>query len=236
MRAITLVLPYYDNPTMLREQQRAWAQLPASIRAALHVVLVDDGSPTWPAAPHVSAPTVASLRLYRTGVDVRWNWLFCRNLGVHVATTDWVLLTDIDHVVPESTWEILMTEDLDPHVVYRFGRVDAPRLTPYKPHPNSWFLTRDLFDRIGGYDERFSGFYGTDSEFRDRVHQHARAVVLRADVLVRYPREVIADASTTTYGRKEPQDRAAVAKIRAKRAKLKAWRPKRLTFPYEQVI
>jgi hypothetical protein len=259
MRPFTLVLPYYENAGMLEEQQRVWNAYAPDIQAALHIIVVDDGSPAHPAEPHVretwvspggarfpdldEVPTApwtrvgpASFRLYRTLVDVRWNWLFCRNLGVDQATTDWVLLTDIDHVVPEATWRALMTEDLDELSVYRFSRVDAPDLTPYKPHPNSWCLTRALFDRIGGYDERFSGYYGTDSEFRERVHHQARAVILREDALIRYPREVIADASTTTYGRKEERDRAAVARIRAERERQKRWRTKRLTFPFERVV
>lgn len=239
MRPITIVLPYYINQGMLLEQLRSWRALPADIRAQLHVVVVDDGSPREPALPVVQAAEpagVASFRLYRTGVDVRWNWLFCRNLGVKVADTEWVLLTDIDHVAPEATWRSLMTDKLDPRSVYRFSRVDAPALTPYKAHPNSWFLTRALFDAIGGYDERFSGFYGTDSEFRERVQAAARAVIMRGDVLVRYPREVIADASTTTYGRKEPQDRENVTRIKDARAQVKNWRPLRVTFPYERLV
>lgn len=236
MRELTLVLPYYLNAGMLFEQQRFWRALPDEIKAHLHVIVVDDGSPRDPAVDVVEATGVASFRLYRTLVDVRWNWLFCRNLGVHVAETDWVLLTDIDHIVPVDTWRTLMTERLHGRIVYRFSRVDAPDLTPYKPHPNSWLMTRAMFDAVGGYDERFSGFYGTDAEFRERVHATATQVVLRSDVLIRYPREVIADASTTTYGRKEQQDRDNVQRIKIERARIPNWRPDRLTFPYERLL
>lgn len=236
MRAITLVLPYYLNRGMLIEQQRSWAALPVDLQACLHVIVVDDGSPTDPAMEVWQPPSgLASARLYRIGVDVRWNWLACRNLGVAESTTDWVLLTDIDHVMPEDTLRALITEPLNPKVVYRLSRVDAPDLTPYKPHPNSWCLTRKMFDRIGGYDERFSGYYGTDAEFRDRVEAKAESVVILNHVLIRYPREVIPDASTTTYGRKEDQDRANVKRIREERAIIRKWRPLRLTFPWERL-
>lgn len=238
MNALTLVLPYYRNTTMLQEQQRSWAAFPDDLKPYLHAIVVDDGSPKFKALPaHLIETGIASVRLYRTLVDVRWNWLFCRNLGVSEATTDWVLLTDIDHVLPASTLRALVTETLEPDVVYRFSRVDAPNYTPYKPHPNSWFLTRTMFDAIGGYDERFSGFYGTDAEFRDRVQKTARAVVMRENPLIRYPREVLADASTTSYGRKEEQDRVNVKRIREERARLgDGWRPLRLTFPWERLV
>jgi len=238
MRAITLVLPYYMNREMLLRQQIVWATYPADLRTCLHVIVVDDGSPQHPARESWSASGIglASARLYRITVDVRWNWLACRNLGVAATHTQWVLLTDIDHVLPEATLRALVTDDLDAKAVYRFSRVDAPNLTPYKPHPNSWLLTLEMFDAIGGYDERFSGYYGTDAEFRDRVQRTAGRLIMRPDVLVRYPREVIADASTTTYGRKEPQDRENVQRIRAEREREPNWRPKRLTFPWERVV
>lgn len=236
-RAITLVIPFYRNEGMLHEQQRVWRALPEDLKAMLHVIIVDDGSPKQHRAkPHVEPTGVASFRLYRTLVDVRWNWLFCRNLGVAEAKTEWVLMTDIDHVLPAATLRELLTSELDRRTVYRFSRVDAPDLTPYKPHPNSWFMTRRMFDEIGGYDERFSGFYGTDADFRERVHTTADRVILLPEVLIRYPREVIADASTTTYGRKEQQDRDNVHRIRAERAKVKDWRPLRVTFPWERVL
>lgn len=236
MRAITLVLPYYMNGTMLREQQRVWRAYPEKRKPYFHAIVVDDGSPANPAADFVEPDTgIASFQLYRCLEDVRWNWLFCRNLGMQKAKTDWVLLTDIDHVVPESTLRWMQEKDLDRDNVYRFSRVDAPNLTPYKPHPNTWFMTRRMFDAIGGYDERFSGYYGTDGEFRDRVRQSAKQVVMLSEVMVRYPREVIPDASTTRYGRKEPQDHVNVARIRQEREAIANWRPLRVTFPYERV-
>jgi hypothetical protein len=240
VKALTLIMPYYDNPSMLEEQQRLWMKYPEELRARLHVIIVDDGSPRWPALPHVAQPLeqfgLASFRLYRTKVDVRWNWLFCRNLGVSEATTDWVFMTDIDHVMPGKTLARLLDATLDSRKAYRMSRVDAPDLTPYKPHPNTWLMTRMLFDRIGGYDERFSGFYGTDGEFRRRVQDTAEEIVILPQVMVRYPREVVADASTTTYGRKEVQDRINVKRIVLQRAEIPNWKTKRLTFPYEQLL
>lgn len=235
MKKITLVLPYYENPTMLAEQQRVWASYPRALKQALRIIVVDDGSPRAPAAPHVRK-TGVPFELYRCLVDVRWNWIFCRNLAMHQAQTEWALMTDIDHVVPVETLSALVNGEHDGRSVYRFSRKDAPNLTPYKPHPNSWFLRRKLFFRIGGYDERFSGYYGTDADFRDRVRAAARDVIMLPQHLVRYPREVVADASTTHYGRKEEQDHINVSRIRAEREAEGNWRPKNLTFPWERVL
>jgi hypothetical protein len=247
MRDLTLILPHFCNHGMLAEQQRVWADYPADLKSQLHVIVVDDNSPKGARlSPKLIQPTgVASVRLYRIGGQKRrWNWLACRNLGVNQASTEWVLLTDIDHVLPAETLTRLLTGPLDARDVYRFARADAPHVWPYrlaacadyKPHPNTWLMTGEMFDRIGGYDERLSGCYGTDGEFRDRVQQTARAVVSLPAPMVRYPREIIADASTTVFTRKgDPVNDEDLKQRREARARIKNWRPLRLTFPWERV-
>jgi hypothetical protein len=235
MRDLTLIIPYYINPAIFKEQQRVWSEYPEHIRNNLDVIVVDDGSPVSPASSVVTETGVRSFRLYRALVDVRWNWIFCRNLAASETTTEWMLMTDMDHLIPAATLERLMTEKLNPDKAYRFSRVDAPNLTPYKHHPNTWCMTKKLFDRIGGYDERFSGLYGTDGEFAKRVERFGKIVML-PDIIIRVPREVIPDASTTRYVRKDPVDKAAVRRITAERSDLNAWSTKRLTFPWERVI
>lgn len=240
-RPFTLILPYYENPTMLLRQLEHMVALPPEVKLGLQVIVVDDGSPDHPLEETAFRDFIgaggivsANFQAFRIDVDVRWNWLAARNIGVHHAKTDWVLMTDMDHLVPEKTARRIQEQKLDERNVYRFSRVDAPSFNPYKPHPNSWLLTRARMDKIGGYDERFSGFYGTDGEFRDRVKANCREIVMLPEPLVRYPREVIADASTTRYGRKEQQDHEGVTRIRAEIEKL-GGPTKRLSFPYHAV-
>ncbi len=246
MRALTLVLPFFQNLGMLAEQQRVWSDYPDDDRSRLHVVVVDDCSPMEhrATAQALSASGLGSLRLYRIAKKVRWNWLACRNLGVHVAETEWVLLTDIDHVLPIETFRAITRATLHEDSAYRFGRVDAPHVwpyalsecSPYKQHPNTWMMTREMYDRVGGYDERLSGCYGTDGEFRDRVQKNARAVIHLPDPLIRYPREIIPDASTTCYTRKNDTiNDSDLIQRRFDRALIPDWKPLRLTFPYTHV-
>ncbi len=251
MRELTLVLPHFCNLGMLAEHFNVWADYPADLKSKLHVIIVDDCSPkaSRPSVKSVRDIGLASFRLYRIGTKVRWNWLACRNLGMAEATTDWALMTDMDHVLPAETMRALSTQDRDPSCVYRLPRVDAYQPWPYdlaacpvreqkRMHPNTWLMTRSMFDRVGGYDERLSGCYGTDGEFKDRVHASARAVVTLTDVMVRYPREVISDASTLpeVYTRKnDPVNDAELVKRRSLRATVPGWKPLRLTFPWERV-
>jgi hypothetical protein len=106
--------------------------------------------------------------------------------------------------------------------------------SPYKPHPNSWLMTAKTYERIGGYDERFAGFYGTDSDFRDRAARKADIVMLD-QVLIRVPRDVIPDASTRTYLRKQPEDSLNLPRIKATRELDPDWKPLRLSFKYMQI-
>lgn len=236
-RTFTLVFPYYENPGMLDRQLAHLAALPEDLRQHLALIVVDDGSPDHPLGEFTAAVMqqlgLAGAQLFRITVDVRWNWIAARNLAVAQAQTDWVLLTDIDHLVPEATVRRIVERKLSDRCVYRFSRKDLPDLTDYKPHPNSWLMTRAMFDQIGGYDERFSGYYGTDGEFRDRVRANAKDVVMLEEHLVRVPREVVPDASTTRYERKQPEDREGVGRIRAEIAK--SPRPHRGLFPWVRI-
>lgn len=231
---ITLVLPYYDNPGMLSIQYEVLSRLPEENRKHIELVVVDDGSPRWPA--EIAKPGVA-LQIYRIDKDVRWNQDAARNIGVKHATHERLILTDVDHVVPPDGWEYLIWGTWHDTSIYRFGRVSAPNMAPYKPHPNSFFITKRKYEEIGGYDERLAGYYGSDGDFLRRVRDANRGEEpgQLAVNLVRYGRETQPDASTTTYGRKEWFDKPTIKSIVECRNRDPDWRPLRYRFPYHKV-
>ena len=232
MKDITLIMPYYMNPGMLKHQLRQIEAMSQEVRDHLRVIVVDDASPTGPAVPR---PCGVPLEIYRIVKDVRWNQDAARNIGVHYSQTPWLVLTDIDHEVPESTWRALMRQSHDTRVVYRFARVSAPDMLPYKVHPNSYFMTRETYEKTGGYDERLAGYYGTDGDYRSRVNKVAEVIDMK-DPIVRYPREVIPDASTTTYERKSPID-GRLRAVKARRDQIPGgWKPLRMSFEHHRVF
>lgn len=230
MREATLIMAYYENKDMLAAQLAFIRKMPKEIRKFIRVIVVDDGSPFNPAtAEDCGCP----LSIYRIGIDVRWNQDAARNIGAHHAETNWMLLTDMDHMVPVETWQYLQTADLAEYAIYKFSRVSAPMFEPYKQHPNSYFMTKAIWERTGGYDERLAGYYGTDGDFRDRINTAGPVVNLK-NPLIRVPREHIHDASTTRYARKSPEDKR-IREIKNERSRIPGWRPLNLTFPYARV-
>lgn len=227
---VTLVMPYYENPRMLRQQVLEWARFPRTLLAYFDVIIVDDGSPITPAVDVLRTcyPQPFPMKLFRIREDVRWNWIAARNIAMHEALPGWCVLTDMDHVVSRETFTALVHGEHDPKVIYRFSRREHTG-EKIKPHPNSWFMTRAMFWKIGGYDEALSGHYGTDGDYRRRCAATAPIRIL-ADELVRH--EFVLDSSTTKYLRKQPEDRA-VADIVGRRQP--GWVPKTLTFAYDRV-
>ncbi len=236
MRKITLITAYYENPGMLIKQQEIIGSYPKEILENLDWIIIDDCSPEHPASEvFKKIPHINDMRLYRTKIDVPWNQDFCRNLGVSEADTEWLLLTDIDHLIPERTMECLMyAKRLHQETAYRFSRRDYSVMNKYKLHPNSWFMTKELYEKVGGYDERFAGYYGTDGDFRDRLKKIAEIVDLKDVYIIRVGREHIPDASTTTYQRKKPEDGDAVRKIKAARNPNAT--PHNLTFEWKRLV
>jgi len=199
---ITIVFAYYDNPSMLEFQWKQIAGYSPAVRRQIEVVVVDDASPQ---APAVAVPRPKSLpdhRVYRIAKDIPWNQDAARNIGAHEASAPWLLLTDIDHVVPEETLRGLLDMEKDPKVLYTLGRTKFFTEDVREPHPNSYVMTRDLYWAIGGHDEDYAGIYGKDYLFRKRALKKSRDVHLPDLTLARVGTSNIPDAGTRTITRR----------------------------------
>jgi glycosyltransferase involved in cell wall biosynthesis len=228
-KSIQFVYPYYENPKFFQAQLDTWRSYPPTLQGRIKVIVVDDGSPESPAAEVLQGQELPyQLRLFRIEVDVRWNWLAARNIGMHHADEGWVVMTDMDHVIEPDVALRLTVGQHDPKMIYVFSRREHNG-KKVNPHPNSMIMTREMFWRVGGYDEALSGYYGTDVDWRRRCAGQAKIAILR-DELVRYER--YADSSTTKYERLRPED-AGIKQILATRKS--DWRPRTLSFPYHEV-
>lgn len=242
---LSLIMPFYMNGRMLELQYAEWLSWPDKAKAQVEIIIVDDGSPQ----PAIDVPRpdgLPALSIYRVTEDRPWHQHAARNLGAHVAGGPWLLLTDMDHVLNAANVMALIKRlaRLDPATAYFLHRVEADSGLPTigrderpKPHPNSFVMTRDLYWRAGGYDEDYCGVYGTDGLFKQRLFTVADRGFLKHVALVRYWRDLIADASTTTLPRKEgrkPGDKEAIAIAKAARGQADV--VKVLAFPWERAL
>lgn len=217
MTEFTLIVPYYRNPLMLVRQINEWIHYPEGVK----IICVDDGSPepAWPIMSEAGPLYFWGnrLQLYRIGVDIPWNRGGARNLGAHVAETEWILHADIDHVLPADAALALLDFQPSPKHWYRFprfrkGKADETRKKDkvpddceygeIHPHVDSYLVRRDVYWQVGGYDEDFSGCLGGGNMFLHLLEKHQPSELLTTPIRLEvYTRSEIADASDCTLSR-----------------------------------
>lgn len=248
---ITIIVPYYRNPKMLKVQLENWATLPSPYR----FVVIDDGSPE-PALEVIESMSESvlqslgdRLRLYRIGLDIPWNRGGARNLGTQVAETEWIIHVDIDHILPHKAARHLLTVPTNPRHWYRFtryrvGRADDTRkkdkipdnqeFGQIHPHVDSYLITKALYWQNGGYDEDYSGCLGGGTPFLQALEKITPPQMLPPDVFLHvYTRSMVSDSSDWALSRDTTEFR------RRKQAKqlTRNTKPKNpIRFPWERVL
>jgi len=234
---VSLVFAYYENPSMLELQWREIAKYPASVKKKLEVLIVDDGSPTRPAVDVARPQNLPRLSIFRIDRDLHWNQDAARNIGAYEAQSPWLLLTDIDHVVPAETLSHLIGLKKDPSVFYTFSRIKFATGEKREPHPNSYLMTKDLYWAIGGHDEDYAGIYGKDFLFRKRAHRHTSEVVLHDAPLARVGSTLVGDAGTRTISRQNTFGQRVWGYVLPWLKALRLWRGvQTLTESYRRVV
>lgn len=242
MEKLTIAFPYYDNPGMIKRQQELWEGIPEKIAAHIEIIIVDDCSRLHRAVNSLKKPIQPyALRVFRITKKVRWNQISARNIGVHEAAHEWLLLTDIDHAILGYALSDLFKRlpNLNPMMHHTMDRINANDGKPCKSHCNSYVMTKTLYDKTGGYDEEFAGIYSTDGMFRKSLNQYSDGHEhLHGIPLIRYGNEVIADATTTEFERQAGDDQAENKKIRGKAEHKRKHdiRPLSMSFPYVEEI
>jgi glycosyltransferase involved in cell wall biosynthesis len=209
MTVLSLCIPYWNNAGMLYAQESEWSALPQAVKDRLEIVICDDASDVAITRRDVGIKS----RTFRIQPPhVMWSQCCATNIAANYATGPWLLLTDIDHIVPAETFYYLLNVIdrgiLDGDVAYRFARKDVDG-SDRKQHPNSWIMHASVFHASGGHDERLRGLYNQDGTFIERVKRVAEIRDLSCHI-IRVGRETIADASTPEQYR-DKQERMSMA-------------------------
>lgn len=166
---ISIVIPVLNSHEILRRQLLHFYRMGLPSQD-VEVIIVDDGSD-----PPLTSD-VPGIRIHQTHDYRPWTWSLARNAGARVARGDYLLMTDLDHII---TWELLnrarlftgdkmrcrrefgvldenghVTQEHD--ILMQWG-LPAERIrdkgTHLPPHPSSFMMRRELFHAMGGYRE-----------------------------------------------------------------------------------
>ncbi len=126
----------------------------------IQFVIVDDGSPLDYEIPDLNL----NFTWLKITEDIAWNQGGARNLGAVYAKSDKMLLVDLDHEFPEVTLRHMLRRKECGRNFYKIYRTD-PATGESRKGPNAFLMSRARFMRFFGYDEEFSGHYGSE-DFR----------------------------------------------------------------------
>jgi hypothetical protein len=209
-----IIVPYYNNPEMLKHQVSVWERYSGALTENMQFVLVDDCS-KYPAEP-IFKQLKHNKMLFRVRERLPWNQHQCRNIGAFNAMprkhidNPWLLLTDIDIVFTAETMLTLLTKKLDTSHHYTVERTFAPEFTERKVHPNTFVCTKNAFKTINGYDldltGGYGGGYGGDGEFARQLSGVCPGKHLKDVLSIGYGRRK-RDGQPTVFSDADTQER-----------------------------
>ena len=131
----------------------------SSILKHIHFIFVDDHSPL-----PITLPEDCKLNytLTRITTNISWNQGGARNLGVHLAKSQKLIVTDLDHTFPQSVFQFLLHTNT-PDNIFLFSRNRNNQ--PVIAHFNTFFLSKSTYFKVLGVDEEFCGNYGHEDVF-----------------------------------------------------------------------
>ena len=164
--SLSIVIPVYQSYEALRRQALYWQWL--DLPDDVEIIIADDGSD-----PPLDAEGVS---IVRTGNRLAWTMGLARNMGAQKAQGEYLLMTDIDHILSREAIEaartfagermqfpryfgVLLpdgtfTDDLDVLIEYGFDTRRLEGRGLYASfHGNTFAMPRERFLGLGGYDE-----------------------------------------------------------------------------------
>ncbi len=138
---LTYVLPMYrENESFkdIEERLNIYGKYDSDILKKIHFIFVDDCSPVPISINNKSL----NYTLVRIVDDIVWNQGGARNLGVVLAKTPKLILTDIDHIFPEAIFKHLLSLKI-PNSIYKFKRIKDGKKTGL--HANTFFCSKSTY-------------------------------------------------------------------------------------------
>lgn len=195
MLKLSLIVSVLESYEVVRRQLLHFGRI---LTPECELILLDDGSDPSLDAVCASVSKPFAFTLHRTLDRRPWTQPRARNLGAAMAGASRLLFFDIDHIVTDDVLRSCLAYQGDklhwtrvPGVLDAVGRILTDRQTLVEHgmtdgaasvHANSFMIRRELFARLGGYDERFCGSYGGDDiDFNARYAELCRRGLARQE-------------------------------------------------------
>ena len=167
---VSIINAVLNSPEVVKRQILHYNKI--GLPGDVELIIVDDGSKP---PLKIEVEPQFTFSLYATNDYRPWTQPAARNFGAKKAKGEYLILTDIDHIISKEVIEAARNAQAD---VVRFKReagildekgsftqwMDALRKYGFNrgklkiaPHGNSYIFKRDLFLELGGVDERFVG-------------------------------------------------------------------------------
>lgn len=229
---LSFVYSYYENPFTLNRLISEWKKYDEKILKDIEFIITDDCSRNFP-LKNFNKQESLNVRFFEIQQKVNWNWLACRNIGAYYAKGKWILVTDIDHFISKEDIEIIYRriKFLNGDYVYMMERRNLQNKR-MNTHGNSFLMTREMYWKIGGYDETLSGKYsGTTMAYKKRVLRDTKGFQLINVPLHWISGDDVADSQTQLSREENSRDLEFCKKVLNDKNRT----VRVLTFPYEEI-
>ncbi len=170
---LSIIIAFYNSHPIVARQVKHFASM--NLPDDIEFIFVDDGSTP---AHKIEDYHLKNLRLIHTNDKRPWTQGLARNAAAKMATGEYLLLTDIDHILSKEAimdaynftgdkmvfrryFGVLLEDGTftqDPAVLEEYG-MDMSRLNTRRGlyasvHGNTYSIKKTTFDLIGGYNPR----------------------------------------------------------------------------------
>jgi len=191
---LSVIVAILNSHEVVRRQLLHWQRM--DLPSGVEVLYMDDGSNPPLTKMGIDVPQVT---IHPTNDFRPWTQGTARNTGARMAKGDYLLMTDIDYILPRQAIEDALkfsgdrmgfkrefgvldengvfTQDLD--TLRQYGLPDDrinERGVKISPHPNNFCIRKQLFFQMGGYRQHIESRIGPQAEDRDFKKKWLRLV------------------------------------------------------------
>ena len=175
---ISIIIAVYNSHGAVARQVKHFNRM--NLPDDIEFIFVDDGSNP---PLNIADYNLKNLRIHHTNDKRPWTQGLARNAGAKLATGEYLLMTDIDHILSKEAIEdvykfngskmafprcfgVLLPEgDLNQEmdVLEEYGMVDikkrrAQNNLGVSKHGNTFAIKKSIFDKLGGYNPKYCAY------------------------------------------------------------------------------